>query len=95
MNPEAIIRSLLTDDQRHTMNLFSLILSGGNPFFRTDESSYVIAQSDEKSPLWAWFDPAMTQSALREAADILTQRLGLNPSLTITTPPENSMVRKA
>ena len=90
MSPEAIIRSLLTDDQRHTMNLFSLILSGGNPFFRTDESIYVIAQSDEKSPLWAWFDPAMTQSALREAADILTQRLGLNPSLTITTPPENS-----
>lgn len=88
MSPEVVIRSLLTDDQRYTMNLFSLILSGGNPFFRTDESSYVVAQSNETSPLWAWFGPAMTQAAVREAVDILAQRLWLNPDLQITTPAE-------
>ena len=45
---------LLTPDELVTMNLFELIFSFPEASAWTDHESFIIGQSNEKTPIWMW-----------------------------------------
>ena len=50
-----VAERLLDEDQRITMNLFSLILSDEASAAWTDERQFLICQSNPRTSAWAWF----------------------------------------
>ena len=52
-----VAERLLDEDQRITMNLFSLILSDEASAAWTDERQFLICQSNPRTSAWAWFAP--------------------------------------
>ena len=84
---EAILR-LLSPDERIAMNLFELILESENPCLHTDRKSCILLQSNPQTPLWAWFAPSMDAESVESAAQFLSERIRLNPSLHVNANPD-------
>lgn len=76
----------LGEDQRVTMNLMELILSGDNALAWSDGESYLICQSDPRTPVWAWLVPDIGNSAAARAADILAACAKRNPGVHLHVP---------
>ena len=84
------IDALLNENERITMNLFEMILAGENPFCLSDHESYILCQSNERTPLWLWCRENTAHSAASAAADALAARLALNPQLSVNAIPGRS-----
>ena len=92
---EVLLR-LLSPDERIAMNLFELILESENPCLHTDRKSCILLQSNPQTPLWAWFAPSMDAESVESAAQFLSERIRLNPSLHVNADPDRcAPVRKA
>lgn len=64
-------------------NLFYLIREGDNAFFATDDSKYMIGQSNERAPLWMWLKQIPDENVEKEICDIIKSRLVLNQNLQL------------
>lgn len=84
------VAALLDENERITMNLFEMILAGKEPFCLSDHESFILCQSNERTPLWLWCRENMAQSAVETAAGALAARLALNPHLNVDAIPGRS-----
>ena len=72
---------LLTPDELVTMNLFELIFSFPEASAWTDHESFIIGQSNEKTPIWMWLSERCGSESAECAADIIASRLEFSPSV--------------
>lgn len=72
---------LLTSDELVTMNLFELIFSFSEASAWTDHESFIIGQSNEKTPIWMWLSERCGSESAECAADIIASRLEFSPSV--------------
>ena len=70
-----LVEKLLDENERRSMNLFRLILSGFAPFAFSDGKEFIIMQTCETTPIWAWFGADISDAAAENAADIIADRL--------------------
>ena len=83
-----VLQRLLSPDERIAMNLFELILESENLCLHTDRKSCILLQSNPQTPLWAWFAPSMDVESVESAAQFLSERIRLNPSLHVNADPD-------
>ncbi len=72
---------LLTPDELVTMNLFELIFSFPEASAWTDHESFIIGQSNEKTPIWMWLSERCGSESAECAADIIASRLEVSPNV--------------
>ena len=65
-----LVEKLLDENEQRAMNLFRLILSSFAPFAFSDGKDFLIMQTCETTPIWAWFGSDISDSAAENAADI-------------------------
>lgn len=82
---------LLDEEQRITMNLFSLILSDERSAAWTDETQFLICQSNPRTPAWAWFAPNADAAAETAGAAIFTEILQACPEVHVNLTPGPGM----
>ena len=70
-----LVEKLLDENERRSMNLFRLILSGFAPFAFSDGKEFIIMQICETTPIWAWFGADISDAAAENAADIIADRV--------------------
>lgn len=78
---------LLDENQRITMNLFSLILSDEGSAAWTDERQFLICQSNPRTPAWAWFAPSADAGAETAGTEIFSGILRACPEAHINLTP--------
>lgn len=69
------VHTLLDNNEQLTMNLFWLILESPDAMVWSDRRNFIIAQSNERTPVWVWTDAAADTTAIDNAAEILSSRL--------------------
>lgn len=94
---QQIVSRLLDENDRVTMNLFELILSAPEAMAWSDQHSFLICQSNARTPVWAWLSPGIHADAANEAAEILAVRIRENPGihLNMTAFPGEAVLRLA
>ncbi len=83
-NALPIIDELLAENDKILFNLFYRIAESENAIWITDDNSYIIGQTNEKLPLWVWMRDSVDSAACGEVAEVIVERLTLNPKLRVT-----------
>lgn len=84
------IDDLLDDNAKITMNLFELILSEAKVCAWSDHKNFIICQSNEQTPIWAWFADDMDDDAVECSADIIAARILQNSNIQLNACPIQS-----
>jgi uncharacterized protein len=75
--------NLLGDKEIITFNLFNLIMDNPNASVWSDNKDYIIAQSNEHTPIWIWICKDINSQVMEEVAEIVSARVKLNPRVHI------------
>lgn len=87
MRDEAFAR-LLTGPDEVTYNLFSLISESAEALAWTDGATCLIAQSNERTPLWLYLKEPAVGALAEDISAVVAQRLTANPRLFVNAHPE-------
>lgn len=79
---DGVFSKLIKRKDEVVYNLFYLICEGENPFIITDDSSYIIAQSTDESPMWIFIN-TKEKEKMHEIARVIQERLVKNKKLCI------------
>lgn len=77
-----IFSKLIRGSDEVTYNLFYLIREDENGYIVTDDKSYIIAQSNNKTPMWVWTTKDHLESK-SEIAQIIEEHIKLNSQLKV------------
>lgn len=83
-NAMPVINTLLTPNDKLLFNLFYLIAESPSAFWATDNTSYLIGQTNEKLPMWVWLSESVSKESYAEIETVLLERLKRNPQLKLT-----------
>lgn len=73
-----VFENVLSKTDKIIYNLFYMIREKENAFITTDNTTYIIAQSNEHTPLWIWLREKSEGSIKEEICNIIESRLSIN-----------------
>lgn len=83
------VHTLLDANEQTTMNLFLLIFESPDSMAWSDNRSFIIGQSNEKTPVWIWTSSADDETAT-VTAEILASRINTGKALHVNLLTEHS-----
>ncbi len=85
---DPIFDSFIKGNNQYIFNLFYRIRSDSDPLILTDDSAYILAQSNEYTPIWIFLKHQPSEATCEEISQLILQRLQINPNINVTGQPE-------
>lgn len=84
---DPIFQTLLTENDEILFNMFLMIRDDPKARLFTDDRHFILAQSNEKTPVWLWLSHDPDESALSDVTQLLLDALQRNPDVHINADP--------